>query len=265
MLVWGAFHSVAFNRATGSWRTLRRAVPTGIIVWTGREAIGWGGGCCGDAQSNGAAYDPATGTFRKLARSPLAPDQAPIGAWTGRELILFVSGINPADGKPWPARLARAAAYSPATNTWHRTAPLPVRGGTAVWDGHEVLVVGGGASAQSALAYDPATNGWRRLTPLPSRRLGASAIWSGKRLLLWGGQTGSSTALVEARNGLAYSPRTDRWSVLPRSPLRARSGSAVVWTGRALIIWGGEIGTPAGTSIPPKFLRDGAAFRPTSR
>src|SRR5438034_752000 len=73
MLVWGAFHSAAFNPRTSQWRSLRASVPAGIIVWTGREAIGWGGGCCGDARSNGSAYNPATDRFRSLARSPLAP------------------------------------------------------------------------------------------------------------------------------------------------------------------------------------------------
>src|SRR5439155_23735644 len=116
----------------------------GIVVWTGSELIGWGGGCCGDAFSDGAAYNPSTNSWRKLARSPLAPSQGPLGAWTGHELVLFVGGISP-DGKPYPARLARAAAYNPATDTWRRIQPLPApRGGaTAVWDGREVLVVGG--------------------------------------------------------------------------------------------------------------------------
>jgi hypothetical protein len=44
-----------------------------------------------------------------------------------------------------PARLARAAAYNPVTNTWRRIAPLPAvrTGANAVWDGREVLIVGG--------------------------------------------------------------------------------------------------------------------------
>ena len=57
--------------------------------------------------------------------------------------------------------------------------------------------------------------------------------------------------------------RADRWSALPPAPLRKRDGSVVVWTGRSLLVWGGEIGTPAGTSTPPRFLADGAAFTPT--
>jgi N-acetylneuraminic acid mutarotase len=263
MLVFGASHSVAFNPGTGKWRELRHSVPSGITVWTGREAIGWGGGCCGDAESNGAAYDPATGALRTLARSPLAPSQRPLGVWTGHELILFVSSFGP-DGKRWPARLARAAAYNPLTNTWRRIAPLPVTGlrfaGNAVWDGREVLVVASGSTARSASAYNPATNHWRPLARMPSGRIGPTAVWTGARLLLWGGQ--NVGADKDLRDGLAYDPLANHWSSLPTAPLRVRSSPIVAWTGHALIVWGGEIGTPLGTSTPPRFPRDGASFTP---
>jgi hypothetical protein len=55
LLAFGAFHSVAYDPKTSSWRTLRKSVGGGLVVWTGREAIGWGGGCCGDAWGNGLA------------------------------------------------------------------------------------------------------------------------------------------------------------------------------------------------------------------
>jgi hypothetical protein len=265
MLVFGAFHSVAFNPATRKWRELRHSVPGGITVWTGREAVGWGGGCCGDAESTGAAYNPTTGAFRNLPRSPLAPSQGPLGVWSGRELVLFVSSFGP-DGQRWPARLARAAAYNPVTSTWRRVVPLPEAGlrfvGTAVWDGREVLVVAAGANTRSALAYNPATNHWRRLASMPSGRVGATAVWTGRRLLLWGGQ--NLFASRDLRDGLAYDPRADRWSRLPQAALRPRGGSTVAWTGHVLIVWGGEIGTPSGTNTPPTFPRDGAVFTPAS-
>jgi hypothetical protein len=265
MLVWGAFHSAAFSPRTRQWRPLSGSVPAGIVVWTGHEAIGWGGGCCGDAWSNGAAYNPATNGFRQLARSPLAPSQQPLGAWTGRELILVVSGFDP-EGKPWPARLARAAAYDPAKDTWRRLAPMRASGprfaDSAVWDGSELLVVGGGPNARSAFAYSPAHNHWRRLAPVPSGRVGASAVWTGTHLLLWGGQKpGASDALPK---GLAYDPRANRWSTLPSTPFHALYGSEVAWTGTALLVWGGEIGTPAGTHLRQRFRRDGASFTPTT-
>jgi N-acetylneuraminic acid mutarotase len=268
MLVFGAFHSVAFTPATKTWHELPKSVEGGILVWTGREAIGWGGGCCGDASSTGTAYNPARGTYRNLPRSPLAASQTPIGAWTGRELILFVSGYDP-DGKSYPASLARGAAYNPVTNTWRRIAPLPAvalrAGGTAVWDGHELLVVGAGKSARFAYAYNPSTNRWRRLARLPSGRFGASVVWTGTRLLLWGGQTGRFPNLLDSRDGLAYDPKSDRWSTIPRWPLQARGGSALAWTGRTLIVWGGAraVCNPGGiTGCHTEYFADGAAITP---
>jgi N-acetylneuraminic acid mutarotase len=262
MLVTSAFGTLAFDPRTDRWRRLRRG-HGGLVVWTGRELIGWGGGCCGDAFSDGAAYDPAANRWRTLPRSPLAGSQGPLGAWTGRELIVLVGGLDP-DGKPWPARLARAAAYNPATNKWRRIAPLPApRGGaSAVWDGRELLVVGGAPGARKlatvGFAYDPATNRWRRLAPMESGRVGAAAVWTGKRLLLWGGTTRAGS-LVVPRHGLAYDPRTNRWSPLPQAPLRGRLDPTAAWTGRAFVVWGGS-----GRSGHRGYA-DGAAFTPSVR
>src|ERR671937_858036 len=181
MLVWGQGTRLGYNPRTNRWRRLPNSPLLsihdghGIVVWTGREMIGWGGGCCGDAFSDGVAYRPATNRWRALAPTPLAGAQHPIGAWTGRELILFVGNLNPDTGKPWPARLARAAAYNPATDTWRRIAPMPAyHADNAVWDGRELLVVGGvagRAAARVGLAYNPATNRWRRLPPMESGRI----------------------------------------------------------------------------------------------
>src|SRR5438128_5369508 len=248
VLVWGQGTRLGYNPRTNRWRRL----PTspllsihdgyGIVVWTGREMIGWGGGCCGDAFSEGVASNPTTNRWRALAPSPLAGGNA-LGAWTGRELVLFVGNLNPDTGKPWPARLARAAAYNPATDKWRRIAPLPSpRGGAnAVWDGREILVVGGAAgrvAARVGFAYDPATNRWRRLPPMDSGRIGAAAVWTGSRLLLWGGTTSPDSSAVP-RHGVAYDPRTNSWSRLPQAPLPGRSQPTAVWTGRSMITWGG--------------------------
>ena len=128
MLTFGPFDFQAYNPLTNHWRRLpappRSSGPSGLVVWTGHLMIYSGGGCCGDFQSDGAAFNPATNKWRTLASSPLAPSQTPAGVWTGRELIAYVSGLDP-DGKPYPAGLARAAAYNPTTNSWRRIAPLP--------------------------------------------------------------------------------------------------------------------------------------------
>jgi spore germination protein GerM len=265
---------LAFDPEANRWRRLP-PLPSGarggsgVVVWTGRELIGWGGGCCGDAFSGGVAYSPTANTWRTLARSPLAGSQHPTGVWTGRELILFVSGFDP-EGKRWPPRLARAAAYDPATHSWRRIAPLPAPrdGATAVWDGHEVLVVGGVRAAaggrppvpaEVGFAYDPATNRWRRLAPMEPGRTGALGIWTGKRLLVWGGQTGRPPRLRSTARGLLYDPETDRWAALPRAPLPDRLEPTAVWTGRSLIVWGG-----VRTATWGKYGAAGAMFTPTT-
>jgi hypothetical protein len=267
MLVWSAFNTLAFNPQTNRWRRLPRG-HGGLVVWSGRELIGWGGGCCGDAFSDGVAYNPASGTWRKLARSPLAGSQQPIGAWTGRELLVFVGRFDP-NGKPWPARFARAAAYNPATDTWRRIAPLPeFRGGaSAVWDGRELLVVGGyGPRPTVGYAYDPSANRWRRLSPTISGRSNAATVWTGKRLLMWGGKTAPGERVLA--DGVAYDPKTDRWSAIPRSPIPGRLDSTAVWTGRQVVVWGGERGVCAPDGVHgchTKYFADGAAFTPATR
>ena len=199
MLVWGC-GLAAYDPQSNRWRLLPRArTSAGLVVWTGRELLGWGGGCCGDAVASGAAYDPDTETWRDFADSPLAPEQQPLGAWTGRELVLFVSGISAVDGRPFPDERARAAAYEPSTDTWRRIAPLPEgrRGATAIWDGREILVVGGrdvqGSPAGVGYAYNPGTNGWRQLPAMDTGRIGAVTAWTGRRLLIW-----AATAIAPA-------------------------------------------------------------------
>jgi hypothetical protein len=243
MLVWGCLgKAAAFDPQQNRWRSLPQP-PTGqgITAWTGRELIGWGGGCCGDAWSDGSAYDPASDSWRTLARSPLAPSQRPIGAWTGHELVLFVRGTDD-EGRPYPASLARAAAYDPRTDTWRRLAPPPVPvAGTAVWDGHELLVVGDG---RTALAYDPASDRWRRLAPLLAPRLAQAMVWTGTRALLWG----AAGASAPDPAGLAYDPVDDRWSTLPALPFADASMTAA-WTGRRLLVW---FGSGDGASLAPR-------------
>jgi hypothetical protein len=247
MLVW-ACDQFALNPATNTWRSLP-AAPTqqGIVAWTGSELIGWGGGCCGDVSADGSAYDPNANTWRKLAPAPVPGQQSPTGAWTGRELVIF-NGRDP-DGKP-----VGGAAYNPTTDTWRRIPPMPGPnlGGTAVWDGHEILIVGRAVG----LAFDPRTTHYRRLPPMDTARRQPIAVWTGKQLLVWGGQIDGGAVA----DGVVYEPRANRWEpILDGEPLEPRFFATGVWTGRKLIIWGGITGT-VGTSS--KYLSDGAALIP---
>ena len=59
-------------------------------VWTGDEMLVFGGRNAGGDLADGAAYRPATGTWRPLsvAGSPLARHDA-TEVWTGSELLVF--------------------------------------------------------------------------------------------------------------------------------------------------------------------------------
>jgi hypothetical protein len=186
--------------------------------------------------------------------------------WTGGELIVLVDGINPDDGKPYPANLAHAAAYSPASNRWRRIAALPHHrlGERAVWDGHDVVVVAVRSPqfgvalpspSRQVLAYSPATNRWRQVASMSTGRSQFASVWTGTRVLIWGGTTTAANVPETPPRGLAYNPSTNRWSALPQAPLRPRLAPTAVWTGRAMIVWGGR-------TRGPQYLSDGAAFIP---
>jgi N-acetylneuraminic acid mutarotase len=268
----GPFHTLVYDPATDRWQVLRRG-HGGLAVWTGHELLAWGGGCCGDAFDDGVAFDPATGSWRTIARSPLAPSQAPIGAWDGHELLLLVSDTDP-NGKAWPKRLARAAAYNPQTDTWRRIARPPMLhpGARAVSTGRELVLFGGYATERrpasaEAYAFEPTANRWRTLPAMESGRLLSAAVWTGSRLLLWGGGTGLADPPHVPTHGLAYDPTRNGWAPLPKAPLKGRLGPTGVWTGRSFLVFGGSIGVcgPDGVhGCHTKSFADGAAFTPST-
>ena len=228
LIAWGSTVT-AYSPASGRWQPLPSppaAGPPRLVAWTRRELIGW-------TSSGGAAYRPHEG-WRSLPKAPLAG----ASAWTGKELIV-VSAES-------------AAAFSPG-HGWHRLPPppLPRPGARAVWDGEELLVVGGRSAPPVGLAYSPTNNAWRELAPTDSGRRGAAVVWTGSRLLLWGGETGSPGGFVIPPHGVAYDPKADRWSPLPQAPLRGRRDPVGVWTGRSLLVWGGDPGFEDGASFTP--------------
>jgi hypothetical protein len=85
------------------------------------------------------------------------------------------------------------------------------------------------------------------------------AVWTGSHLLVWGGATRAKAGgrYTTPPHGLAYDPGTDRWSALPKSPLRGREDAFAFWTGAEMIIWGGRSVTEDGVQ-----LNNGAAYRP---
>ena len=214
----------------------------------------WEASCCGRQVSKGAAYNPANGKWREFP-SPLSPRVGAIGAWTGRELVV-AGGLSQPNGVTVKA-VRDAAAYNPVTRAWRKLAPMPLgrSGATAVWDGKEILFLGGKTGnrlATRGMAYNPATNRWRWLPKMAYPRSGFAAVWTGRHVLVWGGLTAAGTP---PPHGEAFDPATSRWTALPPAPLHGRIVSAAVWTGRQMIVWGGY-------SVKGRTFLDGAAFSP---
>jgi hypothetical protein len=199
----------AYNPVTSTWRKLptaplqSRADAEG--AWTGKELIVAGGFTwVGDREAgfrDGAAYNPATSTWRKIALMP-ATINYPTGpaVWDGTE-VLFLRSTG-----------ARGLAYNPVTNRWRYlpAMPQPRADFAAVWTGHYVLVWGGigGTSGKPALpahgeAYSPVTNQWTAMpgAPVPGRAF-PTAVWTGHQMIVWGGWTTTSYF-----DGAAFTPR----------------------------------------------------------
>jgi hypothetical protein len=156
--------------AAGSWR----AVPDAPVsprwsplgVWTGREAIFLGGGidppCPPNASCvapdemarDGAAYDPATDTWRRVADAPV-----PIGYWF-RTAVVGQTVVVYGDGR-W-------LAYDVGADRWKRLPRPPERavdsGSISALDGR-VYTLG---RSHSVLVLDVADQTWTRLPADPT-------------------------------------------------------------------------------------------------
>lgn len=212
-------------------------------AWTGDEAIVWGGyeGAPPDGDldadadprtfspevlaglrplRDGAAFDPADGTWRAIARAPTAMPAGARSVWTGEELLVL--------GGPAGEPLA-ALAYDPAGDLWRTFANVPLIGPLGeplIWTGAEALVWGGGTGdgTRPAAALDPGTGTWRTAAAGPPLGVDVVGAWTGEEALLW-----------DATSGSAYDPATDAWRRLDDPPAAMRT------PGRLALAVGGDV------------------------
>lgn len=164
--------------AGGAWEMFddgplaTRAEPQ--AVWTGDEMIVVGGLAVEQyaAFADGAAYDPASRRWRRIADRP-KPGRIMVVAWTGADLFALGQdeGIELED-------MRSAHLYNPDSNTWRPTT-APPRGldspEGAWWTGREVVVWQLG----SGMLYDPASDTWRDVPPIdvPGAAAAGRAVW----------------------------------------------------------------------------------------
>jgi hypothetical protein len=163
-----------------------RIRPTG--VWTGDEVIVWGGWDgrplgLGPPQRDGAAFDPETGRWRRIAQAPIPGSADHLATWTGKEMLVW-GGWAHRQPQPDP----EGAAYDPVTDTWRSIAPAPVRWGTrpdAIWTGDAWVIALARPTVVVFAAYKPELDEWRRLPDLPGGLSDENGLfWTGTELLL---------------------------------------------------------------------------------
>ncbi|HVZ37319.1 MAG TPA: hypothetical protein VG963_33085, partial [Polyangiaceae bacterium] len=86
-------------------------------------------------------------------------------------------------------------------------------------------------------------------------------VWTGDRMIVWGGRGvplgGDARRLG---SGAAYDPNGDRWTSLPDTGAPPpRFSHTAVWTGRAMLVWGGDASDTAVGSA------DGASYDPAAQ
>ncbi len=248
-----------------SWRAMRSPcytptnVPTargGIftVVWTGTEAIIWGGKSPGYLNTGGR-YNPKTDTWTATSTigAPSAREEH-FAAWTGTEMLIW-GGIE--NGGAWGTSVNNGALYNPNTDTWRPMTNINAPGARccigAVWNANDSKAFfWGGRTVPGTIPYNnggiydlnPVASGgtW---TPVPAAPIPAvhnsSAVWTGSHYIVWGGDL---AGINLANTGAIYNPALNSWQ--QTSPLNvpiARDDHVLVWdqNQQQMIAWGGLI------------------------
>ncbi len=250
----------AYDPGSDSWTRVSQGAgcPLGMrtlsVVWSGEEVLVWGSlnDTSGQIVSTGARWNPSTNTWR--AMSPAGAPSPRTGCacvWTGDEMIIF-GGTSLRGGDP---SYLSGARYSPEEDRWLPTSVQPAtpacyQGFSAVWTGNEMIVWGGSTDLHGYVntggRYNPATDSWSATTlaGAPEARLSHTAVWTGQRMIIWGGVNGGppgSGSETPLDTGGWYDPSTDRWTPTPidRFCPSGRKGHIALWTGDAMMVWGG--------------------------
>ena len=276
MMLWGTLSAgggigARYNPATDTWRLVSRTnAPVGryyhTAVCTGPEVIIWGGQSASPIVSNaprlnsGGIYNLATDTWRSMSANNVVARSQHVACWTGTEMLVWGgSGIvTQLGGSTRVVRLDGGARYNPKTDTWQPLAtnglPATLPNAVTAWSGTELYVWGGGGFVDGSSVirpisnagwrYRPANDSWRPIAGVPVGRTGHTAVWTGSELIVWGGNlngTGASSALTLLNSGARFSPATGRWyPIASANAPEARWNHRAVWTGREMIVWGGE-------------------------
>ena len=237
VLIWGGFGGSGVPVASGAvydpradrWAMLPRSPLSArapvASVWTGRELVVWGSTDRSEHRRDGAAYNPATRSWRRIADAPRSLDQG-TSVWTGHEMLVLGAHLD--DANNGDTKTAVALAYNPTSDTWRvlpRTDLVP-QATTIAWTGRIAVAFD---YTLTARAYDPQSNRWRPLPGLPiapGECYPTSVPVSGQIVGWYCGR------------GAVFNPMTNRWTHL--DPPAATAGlDEPVSTGTSALFPGG--------------------------
>jgi hypothetical protein len=265
-----------------------------LVVWAGRQLLEIGGLVAKGSQatSAGAAFDPATGRWHRIAPVPgnagVNPDGRyglsldPASVWTGTYLAV-ANGLAKACPKAGATSSCwtGGALYDPKANRWTAlTLPKQLDGlevSAVTWTGRDVVVGAVNAAAfgtskgRLALAeYDVATRRWQVITPAvpgghPARYL--DLAFADGRLLLWS----QWDRVVTNKNGFSDYAGVDvlamnargAWRNVTGSWPQGQSVSTPVPTGDGLLFAPGQVWCGL-VCIPPFYSERGYFANPVT-
>ena len=277
MIVWGGTKlgyrtntGARYRPATDSWvATSLVGAPTKRVdhraVWTGTRMVVWGGGDPYTGLATGGRYDPVSDSWQAVQASGNPGGRRLHSAvWTGTEMVVWggLSGTDPTYGY-----YGNGGRYDPAADSWTfllgSNPPSARWNHTAVWTGSRMVVWGGQSDFYNFTGlntggiYDIGTDAWTATTlnGVPAGRTYHTAVWTGTEMIVWGG--GDDFNYFALHSGGRLDPTTNTsWTAtsLTGAP-EARKDHTAIWTGTAMVVWGGYDGASMST---------GARYTPSS-
>lgn len=240
---------VRYDPASDTVRTMEAKLPEALAatsaVWTGEYVYLFGGyNYRNQARGKIYRYDPATDTIAEMGATLSQARWGSSAAWDGRYAYVF-------GGRGWTAMYDQIDRYDPEEDTVTRsTTKMPYYLTSAVWDGHNVLLFGGGYHdnydpfytyvVPYVYKYDPAGDRLEYMSGyLPSARAGTSAIWTGAEVMVFGGYhmqkegCGSYCYIrydVSKKDFVRYTPLPSAPSGVRAIPATYPGSTKLIWT-----------------------------------
>jgi hypothetical protein len=282
IFVWGGWDGATntntgskYNPVTDVWAALPVDADTpsarrghiGVVLPDAEDFYVWGGRTTTSRTNSGALYDPTTNAWWTLPVGPDTPSARDEMVATTYHYVSFTELLV------WGGNSGSSYLNDGGVRTSGEWDPIPSTGAPSPRFGHTGVATGGNPCGQTSFPdvfywggftpYDPVqhsnTGGvyglqyrsWEGSTPLganvPAGRYDHSAVMDAGRnwMVVWGGETSSGPtstgAVLDVCDG-TWTPTDISSGDLPS----ARSGHTAIWTGKAMLVWGGFDGTALG-------------------